>query len=1119
MPVSTSTRSSTARATSSFPFTPSRNSLNPMSPSSASSYAPTVTSAEQAVKLNVVTRIAIEGKAKRGEEGASIKMYMKLAIPVDSITPGSTVALFPEENVKILTSQVHPLDSNSVPYNFSSSASPLLHNAARALNLPARLPTTFDAVYQLSSNPVTAASAVSASRSPESEDPVIPPVDSHYTGQILVSGYSIAFVLPRFFPSRQQGRQESEYGQPLHNKRRLSVGDRNHAHFMAAVDMWVPYVTRPPRFPYHLSIPTPRCLHNNIRLRIFSPSNTAASFASLSSVEEDSNSWDLTSDPHVTRTTSNRLARTGSYNHFADDESSDSSTTGFPDGFGIQGTFPSTDRVRVRWAKPMKFFEGAAGSGDVRRRVGVKDVKGEILCVVRGKRRHDEDGDMEGIVMDIEYKASCKGIWFPGVATLLGMDVGLVAKNADVKWFDESSSEWTVSGSGGYTGFGVAGTGRMSNQHSSRASSVDSQSQSILVSPADDPFPLPSGRPKDGPSSVHQSLLRAPLPSQNIAEYSFEGLNDVTASHLGTISSVSSLLQSTSVSPPGAPLTLHVNMNDVLPPNKTPFTFTIRGTILVTPRLTVSRVNGIHTPNLLLDYAEITEPINLPHFSVLAADAETTKIIVRNEIEGSNIAIEVYSPSGDISKDPQTRKTVLQKGGSTRCSEGGGRIALKTVGGRHDKISSAHPRTPIRSPLSRVSPSTTRPLNHLRQIRPSPLLIHSVKAVVTPLVSPRSFIPDAYAVRIHLSTPVNTETEWLEFGLARIGPSSSRTSLPDNDETCSPKVQIAGASVDGVSVQYAITDIEKQPLNGETLPGAPFERVEGTEWVNWVKIQVGPSTGDKVVIDYIVTDEQTGLAWFLSRNKGKRWDLLLPTFTLPIRRLHVKLKSVEGFTCLPIHSNLGHQHTNAYGQSLLNFAQGELFSPRVCLSIKPTKSRASSAWLWFTNALLLLCLLVTHLYQKIDLSPRVYPHEPLKHQLNQILADLPEAATVTVTLATTVTDCPSSSRHPTSYPMGSSSPSIKQGASSMTLSTATLSSITSFISSAAGSAPFSAPTVSRHELSPNLDSSLWEKLGLENLRARLEFISLPDLSVSSTKETLTRYGRTIWEVVEYLLFS
>lgn len=811
-----------------------------------------------------------------------------------------------EENVKILTSQVHPLDSNSVPYNFSSSTSPLLHNAARALNLPTRLPTTFDAMHHLNSSPISAP-IVSANRSPESGDIGIPLVDPHYTGQILVSGYSIAYVFPKYFPSRESGQHESESSQSLHNKRRLSVGDRNHAHFMAAVDMWVPYMTRPPRFPYHvrtskrtvesnhmlmhdcvqLSIPTPRCLHNNIRLRIFPPSNTPASFASLSSLEDDSNSWDLTSDPHVTRATSNRLGRTVSYNHFADDESSDSSSSGFLDGFGIQGTFPSTDRLRVRWAKPMKSLEGAAGSGDLRRRVGVKDVKSEILCVVRGKRQRN-DNSPEGIVMDVEYKATCRGIWFPGVATLLGMDVCLVAKNADVSWLNGSPVEWGVIGGVGYTGFSVNGIEQVASQPSSRISSFDPQSPHLSISPMGNYLPLPDGGPTERSST--QSLLRAPLPLSNVAECSFEDTNDVTASHFGTISSVS-LSQFTAVAPPLAPLTLHININDVLRPNKTPFTFSIHGTVLVTPKSTISRVNGIDPSSPLLDYSEITEPITLPHFTVLAADAEAVKIVVKNAIEGNDATVEVYSPSGDITRDPQTRKTVLQKGGITR-TEVNGRIALRTIGSRHDKIPFAQPHTPTSSPILRVSPGITRPLRSLRHVRHNhdPLLIHSVKVIVTPFVSRRSLIPDVYAVRIHLNTPGNNEMDWLEFGLSRVDLNPSHASLPDG-EACSPRVQIAGASVDGLSVQHVI-DIKKQP--SEVLPGAAFERMEGTKWVSWVKIQVGPSSGDKVVIDYVVTAEPTSLVWFSSWNKGIQWDLLLPTFTLPIGRLHVKLKSVEG---------------------------------------------------------------------------------------------------------------------------------------------------------------------------------------------------------------------------------
>jgi hypothetical protein len=44
-------------------------------PQSTSSQAFTI---NQQQKLNVVTRVAIEGKAKQGQDGASIKMYLKV---------------------------------------------------------------------------------------------------------------------------------------------------------------------------------------------------------------------------------------------------------------------------------------------------------------------------------------------------------------------------------------------------------------------------------------------------------------------------------------------------------------------------------------------------------------------------------------------------------------------------------------------------------------------------------------------------------------------------------------------------------------------------------------------------------------------------------------------------------------------------------------------------------------------------------------------------------------------------------------------------------------------------------------------------------------------------------
>ncbi len=52
-----------------------------MSPTSfsTSSYSPTINSAQ---KLNIVTRVAIEGKANRDKDTANIKMYLKVRAAV-----------------------------------------------------------------------------------------------------------------------------------------------------------------------------------------------------------------------------------------------------------------------------------------------------------------------------------------------------------------------------------------------------------------------------------------------------------------------------------------------------------------------------------------------------------------------------------------------------------------------------------------------------------------------------------------------------------------------------------------------------------------------------------------------------------------------------------------------------------------------------------------------------------------------------------------------------------------------------------------------------------------------------------------------------------------------------
>lgn len=149
-----------------------------------------------------------------------------------------------------MESQVHPLDNNSVPYNFSSTLSPLLHNAAHALSLSPRLPETFNSVFGIPAGSVSVPSSARSYNSETNRESVTP-VDLYYTGHILVSNYAISYVLPKVFLTRNRSAVDVEpSSQSSLRSRRASISERNVAHFMAAIDMWVPYVSRPPRSPY-----------------------------------------------------------------------------------------------------------------------------------------------------------------------------------------------------------------------------------------------------------------------------------------------------------------------------------------------------------------------------------------------------------------------------------------------------------------------------------------------------------------------------------------------------------------------------------------------------------------------------------------------------------------------------------------------------------------------------------------------------------------------------------------------------------------------------------------------------------------------------------------------------
>ncbi|KIK58179.1 hypothetical protein GYMLUDRAFT_262535 [Collybiopsis luxurians FD-317 M1] len=1091
-------------------ITPSRSSSSSSystphrarSPPASNFSTPTITALGTQQKLNVVTRVAIEGKAKQNEDSVSIRMYLKMSLPLDSVTSGSTIQLFPEEHVKILSSQVHPLDSNSVPYYFDSTVSPLLNRAAHALKLPEHSKQTFQAAFGL---PLAESSSV---------------VDSAYTGHILVSGYHISYVLPKNFPSETSNSSSI-------SRRRSSIGERGHVQFMAAIDMLVPYISRPPRSPYLLSIPTPRCLHNNISLRIFTPitTNVSSSFASLSSTDnEDSGSWDLASEPHVTRTTTSR-SRANSYNSFADDESSDSSTVGFSYGCGIRGTFPSAERIRIRWAKPMKSLD----TEDGRRRVGVKDVKGEMTCVVRGKVDN-------GVLMDVSYRGTCKSLWYPGVATMLGMDVGLVAKNSEVSWAEGFPREWEVNGGTGYTGFDV-GLNQRLFRHDSTDSSTGQPNINIMPSSPNGEVQLPrllgSTSRQNSTSSAASStssLLRAPLPTQNVAEYSFE--KSPTAS--GTLSSsatesLSSLPASvsnlTSISQsriepnsraPEHPITLHINMNELLPTSRNNFIFSISGTVVVTPRPTLARANGHASVTHSSSEGEVSDPegqrdsasITLPFFTIHAAEEETVSVIVKNDLTEGGV-VEVYNDSVSSSSSSKSKAAFpsqLQKGAMTKASSDGGvRILLKhvpsTLGVNGNGAAVKHPqpndRATLRPPARPLTPSggtgsrssspgvghtshnlvrTSSLLSKVppgatlvtRPPRDGPLIIPWVNATVTPLLSAVAYgnssggtgLPKSYAVRLVLPAPSDSESDWLEFGLAKPGDGDGGSSAGSNANPVHrpPKVDLVNVSMEGVPVRYEVTAAAAAQSTPSSvsltqeleLGGVKFGEMSGKEWISWIRVHVGGAKGGMVVVDYVVgaemdadagSDDKEGNT---SRWKGKKkardevlMDVYLPSFALAVGRLEVVVEDTPGLELSSLRTNLHYSSSPTTKQRLLHYSTEEFFYPRLSFLVWPDKSNksrnsasssSSTRAVTYISLLNLIALTLTLLFLN-QIRWKVYhigkSLENYSFFVGSGWNDIPEPITVTTTVYSSAGPrwwMGEHSESPTSEPVSTSAP-------------------------------------------------------------------------------------------------
>lgn len=576
-------------------------------------------------------------------------------------------------------------------------------------------------------------------------------------------------------------------------------------------------------------------------------------------------------------------------------------------------------------------------TNDGRRQVGVKDAKGEMLCGVRG-----QDRSTGGLRLEVCARVTCRSLWYPGVATLLGLDIALDSKDHTVIWDEDGDDKWTVTGTTGFTGFGVGPPPHMM----SRQTSFDVPQPDV---PERSPESNRSNRPSLLPArstSSSASLLRAPLPGQHVPDYSFEtaaGGLSVTVSSLGSTSMASTVtLDSRRSQPnssseddqrpfaPSVPVTVHVNMNDLIPPNKNSIVLEVTGRIVIIPR---SGQDSLYNDRAGRSAdADIGPLVPLPVFRVLSSETEHMTTTVRNDAD--MMSVEVYNAFGDV-HDPQARKTVLQRNAHTKLGVDGGRIGLRSLVSSlvtPEELSSrtppaSRPRTPSNG-MRRKSSSYFRPgevsgvsasgmATPSKPRRDGPLMISYVLSTVTPLLNASTGLPDTYAVRVSLPAPPGSDMDWLEFGLALPAPpKKSESESPSAAVSVRrtrgpPQVEVASVTVEGVPVRFETTSSSNSQngnaVNQQTGLGVRFEETEGKEWVSWLRVHVGGG-GGAVEVVYLVSDvngvdeEQSG-----DMKKGKRkateelpLQILLPIFPIPVGRVELVLEDVSGGSNLSV---------------------------------------------------------------------------------------------------------------------------------------------------------------------------------------------------------------------------
>ncbi|KDQ16897.1 hypothetical protein BOTBODRAFT_219100 [Botryobasidium botryosum FD-172 SS1] len=910
---------------------PSASSSRAFSPTHNGTYSSNYTlsaSAHGASSRPIASKLVIQGTAN--QNGARLKLFLKIGIP--EMPPGHIYQLLPEGHNRLISHAIHPLcaSQNSAPYAFPPSTSPMLHNACRALELP-------DATAELYTDVLTG--GVTTSQRLE--------ITPAMVGEIVISDYWISYVSPRVLPPSR-----NEDASRASRTRATSIGERAMMHFVVALELSTPLVSKPPMGPYMINLKIPKCLSNRAKIRVFQssgeprPPSQSRSLMSLSSASTVDEPWELRTHPLVTARPRPRSSSSASAESWADDEEDDEGASsgasgrvaGTPDI--LHGTFPSSDVFVLRWAPALRTGDRVRGRhGEIKKKVSVEQAQSTLRCVLGKGKGRDEEGMMR---LTLDFEARCTGLYHPGVETMVGLDFVLDSFGGIVQWLDvddvpmhggangkqrasKGEPTWLVQGGNGYKGWSWQ--------------EMPTSSHLVLPSPSAEALP-PQGRARSHSlartlsdvstissaalSTASASLLRTPLPGfQAVADYSFEGpslsepdsLNNMADDDAGSDVFSQPMSRASSAPlfsnpPPTNPATIHVDLIPLLPESPDAplpgFAFKLRASLLIGADCEYIPVPSVRLPNVHSHSCHVVLVAEDEDVVISAPErGERTTVVV--DREGVSWDVEVArsvwdggaARAGGMDSLNSDGLLIVREGGAGQLGEQDQDIGEETfineqLGGEDSSVEEAPlRRTADDSPTSptmdhMLAPSLGAALGHTVYSSTGGLTIPWVSSIIT-------LIPPAKNV---------ANSHWRQLVRAKVSwpyPSPSVMQYVDTAmgfgflNPGGSRVKVLEVTIGGRHVPweayYSAKDEEKGPT-GWVPPVSTIVtdgKAAAAVWACWVKV-APPSLEDVGVMEVrYVVDSDRGDANVVGL------DAALPAFNLPVASVEVVIGGPAGF--------------------------------------------------------------------------------------------------------------------------------------------------------------------------------------------------------------------------------